>query len=238
MKRILVFLLLVLFIVIPLSAESLLISLLGVGLDAMDKHKSVTVEMDEEQVYFAGSTLKSLKRSFDDHDFLQLPFDERSQLYEEAKVPIAWPVLKNFLVGGGTGSKLQGSIGGEVFGQIADWTAATAIGIGLGTYLIDLFFIQIFTGGPSRSSYEDPLYDLAIGCMKVGAVFLVAERAIQAILPIPYGLRYNKTLRKGLGINKDGSDMLTLGVDVSPALVMNEDQELGIQVVGRVSIAL
>jgi hypothetical protein len=34
------------------------------------------------------------------------------------------------LVGFGSGSKLQGDLGGQLFGQIADWTAATTIGVG------------------------------------------------------------------------------------------------------------
>jgi len=243
MKRYLVVFLLVLFTLIPLSATSgsLVISLLEVGFDAIANHERVAIDIGEEKdVYLGGLTLGSLKKTFKNQDFMQLPFEQRSELYQNAKVPIASPVFKNLLIGWGSGSKKQGDLGGQVFGQIADWTAATTIGVGLGTLLIDFFFIKIFTGlaDTPSNSIEDPLYDLSIGLMEIGAIFLVAERVFQAILPIPYGLRYNKTLRNGLGVNKDGTDMLPFEVALAPVMVLNSDQELGIQLVGRVSIAL
>lgn len=239
MKRPLVFALVVLFVLIPVSAKPLAISLLGTVMDAVDTKSGLAVDLDGEQVFLGKSTLGSLKRTFKTHDFLQLPFEQRSELYEGTHVSIAWPVAKNLFVGGGGGSKLQGDVGGRLFGQIADWTAATTIGVGLGTYLIDLFLIQIFTGGDNSSSInDDSLKDFALATMKVGAIFLLTERVVQAILPIPFGLRYNKTLRNGLGVNKDGSDMIPIRVALVPVAVMKSNHDLAMQVVGRVSIAL
>lgn len=220
MKRFLICLVVLLVLVVPLSAQNLLISLVGTGLDALNTEDGIPVEIDGERVYLGGSTLGALKRTFKDHDFSQLTFEQRSALYEQAQVSIAWPAFKNLLAGFGKGSKLQGDLGGQLFGQIADWTAATTIGIGLGTFLIDLFFVQVFGG--SSSSFEDPLQDFAVQTMAVGAIFLVAERLIQAILPIPYGARYNKTLRNGLKVTKDGNDALQMSLAVSPILQVTD----------------
>lgn len=216
---------LVLVLFVPLSAQSLLISLLGSGLDALDTHDGIAVNLAGERVFLGGSTLSSLKRTLKNHDFQQLPFEQRLELYEQVQVSITWPVFKNLLVGFGSGSKLQGDLGGQLFGQIADWTAATTIGVGLGTYLIDFLFIQIFTA--SSPNFDDPLQDFAVGTMVAGALFLVAERAIQALLPIPYGLRHNKALRTGLGITKEGSDALAFSVAAVPVL---KNSRVGMQV--------
>jgi len=230
MKHFLIWLVVLLVLVVPLSAQPPLISLVGTGLDALNTEDGIPVEIDGERVYLGGSTLGALKKTFKNHDFSQLTFEQRSALYEQAQVSIAWPAFKNLLAGFGSGSKLQGDLGGQLFGQIADWTAATTIGIGMGTFLIDLFFIQVLSAG--SSSFEDPLQDFAVGAMTVGAIFLaVAERVIQAILPIPYGARYNKTLRNGLKVTKDGGDALGLSLAVGPVIRVTE---LGMQVAATI----
>jgi len=157
MKHFLIGLVVLLVLVVPLSAQPPLISLVGTGLDALNTEDGIPVEIDGERVYLGGSTLGALKKTFKNHDFSQLTFEQRSALYEQAQVSIAWPAFKNLLAGFGSGSKLQGDLGGQLFGQIADWTAATTIGIGMGTFLIDLFFIQVFSAG--SSSFDDPLQD-------------------------------------------------------------------------------
>ena len=240
MKRFLVCAMLVLLMLVHLSAEPLLISMLGAGLDALSTSDGIPVELEGEQVFLGGSTLRSLKKTFKANDFLQLPFEQRSELYKEAKLSITWPVFNNLLAGFGRGSRSQGDLGGQLFGQIADWTAATTIGVGATAFLIDLFFLQIFynLNNTSSSPSDDPLQKFAIDTMIVGLILLAAERVVQAIIPIPYGLRYNKALRNGLGVNKDGSDMLSLQVDLLPSLGMDPSQKMGIQVVGRVSVAL
>ena len=224
MKRFLMCSLVLFFLVVPLCAQSLLLSLVGTGLDAMDTQDGIPVEIEGERVYLGGSTLGTLKRTLKNHDFGQLPFDQRLALYEQAQISIAWPAFKNLLAGFGSGSKLQGDLGGQLFGQIADWTAATTIGVGLGTYLIDLFFIQLFA---ASSNFDDPLQDFAVGTMAVGAIFLLTERVIQAVLPIPYGARYNKTLRNGLGVSKDGSDALSISVAFVPGM---QASQLGMKI--------
>lgn len=229
MKRFLMCCLVLVFLLVSLGAQSLLVSLVGTGLDALNTQDGILVEIDGEHVYLGGSTLGSLKRTLRNHDFQQLSFNYRLELYEQAKVGIAWPAFKNVLVGFGSGSKLQGDLGGQLFGLIADWTAATTIGVGLGTYLIDLFFIQMVNAG--SSSFDDPLKDFAVGTMAVGAIFLVAERLIQAVLPIPYGARYNKALRTGLGVTKDGGDALAVTVSVIPVIRVTE---LGMQIAATI----
>ncbi|MDD3457117.1 MAG: hypothetical protein PHF04_09250, partial [Sphaerochaeta sp.] len=69
--------------------------------------------------------------------------------------------------------------------------------------------------------------DFAVGTMAVGAVLLVTERLIQAVLPLPYGTRYNKTLRSGLGVTKDGGDALAVSLAVVPVI---NASELGVQI--------
>ncbi len=240
MKRFLTCALLIVFVLIPLCAKPLVISLLGSGLSALDPQNGIAVTLEGQQVYLGGSTLGSLKKTFRTHDFLQLPLDQRSELYEGTQVSITWPVFKNLLVGFGSGSQLQGDLGGRLFGQIVDWAAFTTIGAGAGIYLIDFLFIQMFKG-LNNSSYsfndpDDPLQELAKGIIVVGAIFLLAERAIQAILPIPYGLRYNNALRTGLGVNKDGSDRLSLNLALSPPKGLSPNQGLKVQLVGKLSI--
>jgi hypothetical protein len=43
------------------SAQSLLVSLVGTGLDALNTQDGIPVEIDGERVYLGGSTLGSLK---------------------------------------------------------------------------------------------------------------------------------------------------------------------------------
>ncbi|SMP49255.1 membrane protein P13 [Sphaerochaeta associata] len=236
MKRFLMCCLVLVFLLVSLGAQSLLVSLVGTGLDALNTQDGILVEIDGEHVYLGGSTLGSLKRTLRNHDFQQLSFDYRLELYEQAKVGITWPAFKNLLVGFGSGSKLQGDLGGQLFGQIADWTAATTIGVGLGTYLIDLFFIQLL--GAGSSTFDDPLKDFAVGTMAVGAVLLVAERLIQAVLPIPYGTRYNKTLRSGLGVTKDGGDALAMSLAVVPYLETHQNPSLSLKVFGTLTFPI
>jgi hypothetical protein len=75
------------------------------------------------------------------------------------------------------------------------------------------------------------LLDFAVGAMPVGAIFLAVERVIQAILRIPYGARYNKTLRNGLKVTKDGGDALGLSLSVGPVIRVTE---LGMQVAATI----
>ncbi|MDD4219899.1 MAG: P13 family porin [Sphaerochaetaceae bacterium] len=236
MKRFSICALLIVFILIPLCAKPLVISLIDSGFRALDPQNGIAVDLQGQQVYLGGSTLRSLKKTLQTHDFRQLPFDQRSELYEKARVSITWPVFKNLLVGFGSGSQLQGDLGGRLFGQIADWTAFTTIGVGMGIYLIDFLFIQMLKSSYSFNDPEDPLQELAKGIMVVGAIGLLAERVIQAVLPLPYGLRYNKTLRTGLNINKDGSDRLALGLALSPPMGLSSNQGLKLHLVGKLSV--
>jgi len=54
----------------------------------MNTQDGVPVEIDGERVYLGGSTLGSLKRTLRNHDFQQLSFNYRLELYEQAKVGI------------------------------------------------------------------------------------------------------------------------------------------------------
>lgn len=235
MKRAILSTLFVAMMLITISANSLGFSLLGATIDAYSNPGKVVINMEGDKVYLGGSTLGSLKKTLNKYDFEGLEHQTRKELYEKAQVSINWPVWKNLLIGFGSGSKLQGDIGGELFGQIADWTAATTVGVGVGMYLVDLFLLQIFT---SSSTADDPLKELAVGTMLVGAIFFGVERVIQALLPIPYGIRYNNALRNGLKVNKDGSDRITLGFSVTPLEVMAPNEGLQVQFVGKLSFSM
>lgn len=50
--------------------------------------------------------------------------------------------------------------------------------------------------------------------MKYGAIAFACERGVQLLIPVPYGLRYNKTLRNGPGVAKDGSDAFSLSLSL------------------------
>ncbi|MPM71784.1 hypothetical protein SDC9_118755 [bioreactor metagenome] len=68
--------------------------------------------------------------------------------------------------------------------------------------------------------------------MAVGGGAFVVGRLIQALIPLTFGSRYNKTLRKGLMLDKNLSDTLTLDVSLVPI-----SDSLAIRWVGNVSFS-
>lgn len=207
-------LLLVFLLATPLLADSLIGTIIDTSLDALTDDFGVKVDLGGMSVRVGAHSVLALKQTFKKYDFSVLPFETRQEVYEQATQPIGMPMLMNFGIGFGSGSKLQGDLGGQLFGQIVDWTATIVIAGGATLYLLDIVLPFIFTGSLNRNATE--LKDLSIKTMQVGVIFLAGERVIQGILPWPYAGRYNRTLRNGLGINKDGSDAFAISLSVLP----------------------
>lgn len=67
-----------------------------------------------------------------------------------------------------------------------------------------------------------------------GVIALKASRIIQGIIPAVYGLRYNKVLRDGLGLNKDRSDALGPAIGFAP--IPTPDGKILWQVAARIPL--
>lgn len=235
MKRIFLFLNIVCLLVIPISAKNLLGAMVISGLDATTMDYEQNIMLNGEEITLYTSSISSLRRTFKEHDLLQLPYEERAALYVNLQQEITWPAFKNLLVGFGSGSKLQGDLSSELFGLIMDYSTAAVIGTGLGIMLLDLIFVYPFYGDTHYwYGASDPFVEISLNTMFYGGVAMVAGRLIQAILPVSYGLRYNRTLRNGLGVTKDVTKNLAVGLGVQPTV----GGTAGTQFVASLSLAL
>lgn len=121
-----------------------------------------------------------------------------------------------------------------LFGQISDWTTLSIAGAGMGIILLDILFVQIFSASNDSmqlNNPDDPFNQLGIAAMAIGGGAFAVGRLIQALIPLTFGARYNKALRKGLLLDKNLSD--TLGLDVALVPVSGS---LAIRWVGKVSL--
>ena len=210
-------------------------SIIGSGLDMAARPHATSVLLDGKEVSFGGRGVGELKRTFKQHDFSLLSLSERQEVYGKAHISLGWPAWKNLLVGFGEGSKLQGDFGGMLFGQISDWTTLTIAGAGLGIVLLDILFVQTFSLSKQSiqlNNPDDAFNQIGLAAMAIGGGAFVVGRLIQALIPLAFGSRYNRTLRKGLMLDKNLSD--TLGMEVS--LVPLSDS-LAIRWVGNISFS-
>ena len=200
-----------------LGAKSPVFSFILDDIDTVVQANKTITMVDGQELKLQAISIASLKRHLSKYEFSTLTYSDRMNLYDQTSISMLWPMGKNLLAGFGSGSKLQGDIQGQLFGQIADWASLTTVGVGLGLYLIDLFFIKMFTQINNTSpSGGDPLEDLAVATMFFGGGAFIASRLIQALIPLSYGARYNKTLRKNFLLNKDLSDAQPLQVSLLP----------------------
>lgn len=234
MRRITIGLCLLLLLGSPLSAgvKSTLIKGAAKGIDAFSTNTSHAVEIGGETVRVGGRSLSNLKKTFETYDFSILPHSERVELYNDAKLSIAWPAFRNLTVGFGKGSELQGDTAGEWFGIISDGVSIAATGVGITLLLFD--FIFIFPGHAALGEEywfgsSDKLLTAALTTTFAGAGAFALGRVIQAILPLSYGSRYNKTLREGLGLGKKMEDTFIFEVGAAPTM------ERGVLLAARVA---
>lgn len=207
---------------------ALLVSSLGaaVGLSTVRKASSLlqalrpqtTIEMDGKKLILSKRSIPKLKRIFEEHDFSQLAYTERLELYTKAKVSLGQGVWRNVVFGFGEGSKYQGDVGGHLIGMIVDWSSLTAIGVGASLYIIDFFIMGMFAGDFKPNDPNNELNQIAIYTMAIGGGLLLANRIAQVIMPLIYGPRYNKQLGQGLGIAKDESDAFAVSVGILPTV--------------------
>jgi len=171
-------------------------------------------------VRMRGTTPGKLADVFRLYDFSMLPREQREQIYQRYRVSVALPVTTNLLLGYGKGSKMQGDSGGSLFGSIADWTSLTMTGVGAGLLLIDFLFVYPFMY--SAESYRlldsaDSLRNISAATLLVGLGSFLAERLVQAGLPVIYGTRHNTILSRGLGLDSGSDAEVGGGVSLLPA---------------------
>lgn len=219
----------------PLFAASLLFNIIGAGIDVLTTRAFTTVEIDGKKVTIGGNSIGGVKRSLAKYDFSTVEYPDRLALYEAAKLPVAWPSAKNLLLGFGSGSKIQGDMGGKLFGEIADWASLSSVGVGASLYLIELILVAPWAGSGGYKPGEQ-LGELANGFLIAGAIGFGASRLIQAIMPPIYGARHSKALRQGLGINKDTSDAFSLNIGAVPLVDASGSISLGVQMSARISL--
>ncbi len=234
-KRLSLCLVLVLLSSSLLSANAI-IGIIGAGIDVLTTRAYTTMEIDGEKVTIGGSSIRGLKKSIEKHDFAQVDYPQRLALYENAKMSVGWPITKNLLLGFGSGSKIQGDMGGKLVGEILDWTTLTSVGVGASLYLIELFLLAPWAGSTGYVPGSSELGDIANGFLIGGAIGFGVSRVVQAILPAIYGARHTKALREGLGINKDKSDAFSLNIGAVPVISQQGTISLGMNVSARISL--
>lgn len=208
-------------------------SMVGLSLDMAASDYATVIQIDGKDVGLGGKGISSLKKTFKQHDFSQVSYAQRQEIYGKAQISIGWPAWKNLLVGFGKGSALQGDFGGMLFGQISDWTTLSIAGAGMGILVLDVLFVQLFTasdGSLQLNNPDDPFNQIGIAAMAIGGGGFVVGRLIQALIPLCFGARYNKVLRNGLMLDKHLSDTLSLDVALVPV-----SDSLAFRWVGKVS---
>lgn len=196
------------------------VDLLKIGYDLATIKRVTKMDIDGVKISLGGISVKGLRRTMAEYDFTDLEFDDRLALYEKAKVPIVIPLVRNALQGMGKGSKSQGDLGGKLFGMVGDYASYGVISVGIILIAIDAFLVGVFSGGdPDAFDWNDESDELLMmgkNFLYGGLIGFGVQRLIQLSIPIGYGMRYNKALRQGLGVTRDGGDGFSLSMGLSP----------------------
>ncbi len=243
MKRVLIATILILFSLQTILASAfvgtVLTNVISIGFDLATTKRVTKFDIDGEKINIGGISIKGLKKSISSYDFSSVGFGDRYSLYEKAKAPITWPMISNVLLGYGKGSKSQGDLGGELFGLISDWTSLGIIATGIILYTVDIFItgglVAMFGGEYQFNDPNNELQQTARGLLAGGFITLGATRLAQLFIPLSYGLRYNKVLRSSLGVTKDKSDAFGLSLSVVPAIVINDNSQVGLNLVAKLT---
>lgn len=226
-------------IVTTAYAAAPVVDLLKIGYDLATIKRVTKMDIDGVKISLGGISVKGLKRTMAQYDFTDLEFDDRLALYEKAKVPIVIPLVRNALQGMGKGSKSQGDLGGKLFGIIGDYASYGVISVGIILIAVDAMIVGVFSGGdPDAFDWNDEGDELLMmgkNFLYGGLIGFATQRLIQLAIPIGYGNRYNKTLRNGLGIKKDGSDAFSFRAGFVPVRSVDNELGLGFAVASRIS---
>jgi len=233
MKRLSVLIiLLVLLTSTLLAVGELLFDVAIVGLDIMAAAGkgpvTVTLEGEKEPITIGGTGIKPMRRTFEEHDFSTLGYEERLKIYDRLSVPVVWPIVKNITIGFGNGSVLQYDSIGALTGAVLDGASTIVMSVGLG------IFIGLISIHPDTLTDHLPLFSIGVDLMVAGMIGYGASRIIQGIIPAVYGLRYNKILREGLGLEKDRSDALNPSLGFAP--LPARDGRLQWQIAARIPL--
>ncbi len=112
------------------------------------------------------------------------------QFYQENKLPVIWPALKNLVLGFGTGTKDQGKIVTSTIYQAID---TTIIAGGLSIALL-AFFNDTFWASVSSTNVEA----LAPQVLMYTAIAEIAMHSIEFIYALIYGSSYNVMMKNKL----------------------------------------
>jgi hypothetical protein len=128
------------------------------------------------------------------------------QFYQENKLPVIWPSLKNLVLGFGIGTKDQGKI---VTSKIYQAIDTTIIAGGLSIALLS-FFNDTFWSSVSSSNVEA----LAPQVLMYTAIAEIAMHSIEFIDALIYGNSYNimmKNKLKVIAIIDSSSNSISVG---------------------------
>ncbi len=221
MRQILLLCVLLSVVVGSLYAAAPVVDLLKIGYDLATIKRVTKMDIDGVQISLGGISVKGLRRTMATYDFTGLKFEDRLALYEKAKVPIVLPVVRNALQGMGKGSKSQGDLGGKLFGMVGDYASYGVMSVGIILIAIDAFIVGVFSGGKPGvfdwNREDDELLILGKGFLTWALVGFASQRVVQLLIPIGYGVRYNKALRDGIGITREGGDRFSLSMGFDPS---------------------
>lgn len=238
-KRLIIILIILFVVTFQIFSTSLIGGLVGLGFDLATTKRVTNFIIEGESVQIGGLSIKNLKKNLSKFDFSVLEFEGRFDIYQQSKLSIAWPMFKNLLLGFGGGSKSQGDLGGKLVGLLSDWSSFSVMAIGIILYATDIFvtgsLVGLFGGEYNINDPSNELQRYAKGFLTAGLITFGAGRLAQFFIPLGYGLRYNKALRFSLGLNKDETDAFGPTLAFSPALVVNKDANLALNLTARVS---
>ncbi|NLZ77779.1 MAG: hypothetical protein GX911_07420, partial [Spirochaetales bacterium] len=108
---------------------------------------------------------------------------------------------------------------GALVGVVLDSASLIVIGSGVFGMIFEGWVIGL-SGGPDID--EDAYMKMtSLKFMLGGVIALGASRIIQGVIPAVHGLRYNKVLRDGLGLEKDLSDAVRPTIGFAPLPTVN-----------------
>ena len=192
----------------------------------------LTLPDEGESISIGRTGMRTMKRVFDEHDFLSFEYEERLEIYDRLSVPVVWPILKNITLGFGMGSRLQRDPVGALVGVVLDSASLIVMGAGFFGMIIEGVIIGLSEGPDSAEDAYMKMTSLKF--LLGGMIALEASRIIQGIIPAVYGLRYNKVLRTGLGLAKDKSDALSPSLGFAP--IPTRDGRLQWQIAARIPL--
>lgn len=179
------------------------------------------------------TTIKQLQLNLAELDVPALSAEERVAIYTSNELKTGGAFARNLLLGFGSGSARQGDTTGALIGAIGDGIGVAALSVSLTCFLVDLLTVQTIhslgTGSAGSLNMDSPLMKATIYTAIGGGAIIVATRIFESIRVFTYASKYNRTLREGLGLDKN------LQLAAAP-LINPVSGQPGVMFVARVSL--